>query len=128
MRAGADAILADLAARMVARRLYKTIEIGDDPAVADALVPALEAAARALLGERAPYYWAIDRAERLGYDARPGEEIFVVGHPRRGTLDLGSLLGNAGLPIGRQTFTLRIVCAPELAETFAPIAAAARAG
>ena len=59
-----------------------------------------------------PDTWTIDQAERLGYDARPGEEIFVIHHPRFGTIDLGHLLRE--LPLGRQTFTVRLIYAPEL--------------
>jgi hypothetical protein len=108
----ADPVLRDLCARLTARRLFKTVDLGDDPAAPRRLEPAADALARRTFGERAPYYWAIDRAEQLGYSARPGEEIFVVGHPRHGTVDLGQLV--AELPIGRQVSTVRLVCAPEL--------------
>ena len=116
-----DEILRDLAARLVARRLFKTLELPDDPAVPARLQPALEAAARAVLGERAPYYWAVDRAVSLGYDTRPGEEIFVVGHPRHGTIDLGQLV--AELPLGRKVSTVRLLFARELSDAFCGIVA-----
>jgi HD superfamily phosphohydrolase len=118
-----DDILRDLAARLCARRLFKTLELPDDPAVPARLQPELEAAARAVLGERAPYYWAVDRAVSLGYDTRPGEEIFVVGHPRHGTIDLGQLV--AELPLGRKVSTVRLLFARELADAFCRIVAAA---
>ncbi|MBI4508572.1 MAG: HD domain-containing protein [Deltaproteobacteria bacterium] len=121
-RGGVDPILADLAARLSRRRLFKTIEAGEDPAVADRLAPALEEAARRAMGSRASYYWSIDRAERLGYAARPGEEIFVVGHPRHGTVNLGELVRE--MPLGRQAFTVRVVCAPELLEAFTRVVGA----
>ncbi len=111
-----DEILRDLAERLSARRLLKTLELPDDPEVPARLAPELDAAARAVLGERAPYYWAIDRAVSLGYDTRPGEEIFVVGHPRHGTIDLGRLV--AELPLGRKVSTVRLLFAAELGDAF----------
>jgi uncharacterized protein len=119
--AGADSVLRDLSARLVARHLFKTVEAGDDPAVAARLEPRLREIARARLGEHADSYWAIDRAERLGYDPRAGAELFVVGHPRLGTVDLGSLLEE--FPLGREVHTVRVVCAPELHRAFADVVA-----
>ena len=115
--AGADdPVVRDLSGRLSGRRLMKTLELPDDPEVPARLTPALDAAARAVLGERAPYYWAIDRAVSLGYDTRPGEEIYVVGHPRHGTIDLGRLVHE--LPLGRKVSTVRLVFAPELGDAF----------
>jgi HD superfamily phosphohydrolase len=114
---GGDPVLTDLSARLVARRLFKALEAGDDPEQAAALAPRLAEAARAVLGERAPHYYAIDHAERQG--PRPGDGLFVVGHPRHGTVELGELVQE--MPIGRQTFTVRVLCAPELVEAFRPI-------
>jgi HD superfamily phosphohydrolase len=111
-----DAVLRDLAGRLVTRRLFKTLELPDDPELPARLTPALDAAARGVLGERAPYYWAIDRAVSLGYDTRPGEEIYVVGHPRHGTIDLGRLV--AELPLGRKVSAVRLVFAHELGDAF----------
>ena len=119
-----DAVLTDLSARLVARRLFKTVEAGDDPAIADRLAPRLVEAGRAELGEGADGYWAIDRAERLGYDPRAGAELFVVGHPRLGTVDLGRLVEE--LPLGRPTHTVRVVCAPELRARFTAVVADVR--
>lgn len=117
-----DVVLRDLAGRLVHRRLFKTLEASGDPDAMPDLLPRLDQAARALFGDRASSYFAVDRAERLGYDARPGEEIFVVGHPRLGTVDLGQL--GEELPIQRQRFTVRVVAAPELYDAFVPIVAA----
>lgn len=124
-RGGVDPVLSDLAGRLVARKLFKAIELGEDPAAAARLAPAFEEAARRALGERAPYSWAIDTAESLGYDPRPGEEIFVIGHPQHGTVDLGQLVRE--LPIGRETFMVRVLCAPELVPAFRAVAAGAAA-
>ncbi len=116
----ADPVLQDLTARLAARRLFKTIELGADPDRAAALEPKLAAAAVDALGEdRAGSYWAIDRAVGLGYDSRPGEEIYIVGHPKHGTIDLGQFLQQ--LPIGKKIFTVRVVCAPELLPVFRKI-------
>ncbi|MFH0901296.1 MAG: HD domain-containing protein [Pseudomonadota bacterium] len=110
-----DRTLADLAERLCSRRLFKTIEVAD-VAVATALAPALAELAARQFGSTAAYYWAIDEADWLGYDLRAGEEIYVVGHPRHGTVDLGQLLKE--MPIGRTTLTVRIICAPELLAPF----------
>lgn len=121
-REARDPVLADLAGRVGSRRLFKTIEVDDEPEALARLTPRLEAAARARFGDRAASYWAIDRFERFGYDAREGEEIFVVGHPRHGTIDLGQLVHE--LPLGRQMKMVRVVCAPELRDEMARIVAA----
>jgi hypothetical protein len=72
--------------------------------------------ARDRVGARAPYLWAIDRAVNLGYSSRPGEEIYVMGHPQHGTIDLGRLV--ADLPLGRRVSTVRVIMAPELRPAF----------
>lgn len=114
-----DEVLRDLAGRLCARRLFKTIELGDDPARAAEVTPRLAAVARDRFGERAASYWTVDRAESLGYKARPEEELFVVDHPHHGTITLGRLVEE--LPLGRQKFTLRAICAPELVADFARV-------
>jgi uncharacterized protein len=116
-----DPVLADLCRRLSARRLFKAIELGDDLTAADQVIPRLEAAARARFGDRAGYYFAIDRAERLGYAVRPEEELFVVGHPREAPFPLGRLVEKT---LGRQVFTIRAICAPELTDDFRAICAA----
>ncbi len=112
---GADQTLADLARRLTRRRLFKAIEIGDDEARGEALRPRLEEAAFAVLGERAPSYWALDAAVREVVSG-PGEELHVVGHPRRGTIELSALVDE--LPLGRAVTTVRVLCAPELVPSF----------
>ena len=117
--AATDPILRDLSARLVSRRLFKTIELGDDPAIADRITgPALEAA-RAVFGEAARHYVHIDRAEQIGYRAAADEELHVVGHPVHGTVTLGRLLED--LALGRPLSTLRLVCAPELVDRLTPV-------
>jgi HD superfamily phosphohydrolase len=110
--ASEDRVLADLSARIVRRRLFKTIDLGDDFALAERVEPALAAAARDVFGDAARWYWSIDRAERLHYAPEPGEEILVVGHPRGGFVQLGELVGS------RPAFTVRVVAAPELVPAF----------
>jgi uncharacterized protein len=116
-----DETLGDLASRLTRRRLFKALEAGDDAARVDELRPRLEVAAAAVLGDRAPSYWAIDAAVREVVSG-PGEELFVVGHPRRGTIELAALAGE--LPLGRPVTTVRVLCAPELVPAFARVLAA----
>ncbi|RMH39652.1 MAG: HD domain-containing protein [Deltaproteobacteria bacterium] len=123
-RDAADPVIRDLADRLVARRLFKTVELGDDRAVAERVAPAAARIAEAAFGDRAPYYYEIDTADRVGYAAAgAAEELYVVGHPRRGAVPLGQLLED--MPLGRPISTLRLVCAPELVDDMR--AAAARA-
>jgi HD superfamily phosphohydrolase len=117
--AAEDPILRDLSRRLVSRKLWKTVDLGDDPAVIDELKKPVEEAARKQLGDAAPYSYQFDTAEQIGYHAEDGEELFVVGHPRSGTLTLGQLLRE--LPLGRRLETVRLVCAPELLPALAPI-------
>jgi hypothetical protein len=114
----ADPVLGDLSRRFLARRLFKTVEVAD-AAAAEGHAAALAGAAAEVFGEGGASYWAVDRARWQGYDPRPGEEIYVVGHPRHGTLYLGRL--QEELPVARPSATARIVCAPELRERFAEI-------
>ena len=114
----ADPVLRDLAGRLTRRRLFKAIEVGDDAARGEALRPRLEAAAERVLGARAPSYWALDVAVREVVSG-PGEELHVVGHPRRGTLDLAALVDE--LPLGKAVATVRVLCAPELEPAFKEI-------
>ena len=118
--AARDPILRDLAQRLVRRRLFKTIDLGDDPAVIDRLREPVLAAARRRFGDAASYYVQFDTAEQIAYRGGDAEELFVVGHPRHGTITLGELLDN--LPLGRPLSTVRLVCAPELAGELRPIA------
>ena len=106
----ADDVLRDLCGRLVARRLLKAIDApGEVPEAR------LQAAAEAILGDRAPYYWVIDRAEQ---SAGRGD-LHVVGHPRHGTVALAKLVEE--LPVTRQALTVRVLCAPELLSAFRAI-------
>ena len=118
-RSAEDPLLRDLAARLARRKLLKTIDLPDDPGLPARLAPQLESAAREVFGAHGNFYWAIDRSVSLGYDHRPGEEIFVVGHPRHGTIDLGELV--ADLPMERKMSQVRLICAPELVGKMAAI-------
>ena len=108
-----DEVLRDLAAALQQRRLWKTIELGGDPEAAFALAPALEEAARERLGDRARHAFTLDHAERLGYVPSRDEELYVVGHPEVGTVELGELVR-----VGRRSFSVRVICAPELLDVF----------
>jgi HD superfamily phosphohydrolase len=115
--AARDPVVAELAGRLVHRRLYKTRDLPDDAAALERLRAGFEAAATRVLGARAPYAWALDRAASLGYSDRPGEEIYVVGHPsHEGTTDLGRLVDD--LPLGRRRSAVRVIMAPELRDAF----------
>ncbi len=115
-----DPIVRDLANRLVRRRLFKTIDLGDDPKVLDEVREEVHAIAEQTFGEAAESYYHLDNAEQIGYSAHEGEELYVVGHPRYGTVTLGRLLED--LPLGRPVSTVRLVCAPELVEAMRPIA------
>jgi hypothetical protein len=115
-----DEVLADLAGRLQRRRLWKTIELGGDPAAAFALRPALEEEAARRLGARARHYFTIDHAERLGYVPKKDEELYVVSHPELGTVELGDLVR-----VGKRSFSVRVICAPELLEPFQRVCEAA---
>jgi HD superfamily phosphohydrolase len=120
---GTEAVLSDLADRFARRRLFKTIDLGDDPSVIDRIAAEVDAVARRRFGEAASSYYQLDTARQVGYAPGAGEELFVVGHPRHGTVSLGQLLEE--LPLGRPTSTVRLVCAPELVAELRPIASAA---
>ncbi|HTE53609.1 MAG TPA: HD domain-containing protein [Kofleriaceae bacterium] len=118
--AAADGLLRDLSQRMVARRLFKTIELGHDASVIERLAGPVERAARARFGESARYYVHLDTAMQIGYRASVDEELYVVGHPVHGTVTLGRLLDD--LALGRPMSTIRLVCAPELVDALRPLA------
>jgi HD superfamily phosphohydrolase len=117
--AAPDAVLRDLARRLVRRHLFKTIDLGDDPSVAARVEPRARAVAEKHFGSAARHYFQIDDARQIGYLAGAGQELHVVGHPRRGTVTLGRLL--AELPLGRPISAVRLVCAPELLDGLRPI-------
>jgi HD superfamily phosphohydrolase len=111
---GGDAVLSDVARRLVERRLFKAIDVDEG---FDREAELAEAAARVLGAERAPSYWAVDRAERQVVAA--GQDLVVVGHPGLGTVPLSRLV--AELALGRPVTTVRVICAPELVAAFRPI-------
>jgi len=117
--AAEDPVLRDLSERLVARRLFKTIELGDDAGIIERLAGPAQEVARSVFGDAAASYVHIDRAMQVGYRADAGEELHVVGHPVHGTVTLGRLLED--LALGRPLSTLRLVCAPELVGRLAPI-------
>lgn len=115
-----DPIVQDLANRLVRRRLFKTIDLGDDLSVLDQVRADVHAVAEIHFGDAASYYYHLDTARQIGYSADANEELHVVGHPRYGTVTLGRLLED--LPLGRPVATVRLVCAPELVDKLRPIA------
>lgn len=125
--AAEDPILRDLALRLVRRRLFKTIDLGDEAGAVDDLIhrirPQIQRAAEDRFGAAADSYYQIDSARQIGYRAEHGEELHVVGHPRHGTVTLGRLLED--LPLGQPIATVRVVCAPELLPALRPIAESA---
>lgn len=118
--AASDPVIRDLADRLVRRRLFKTIDLGDDPTVIDQVRGEVHSIAEAEFGEAASSYYYLDNAKQIGYSGASGEELHVVGHPRYGTVTLGRLLED--LPLGRPISTVRLVCAPELVRSLQPIA------
>ncbi len=114
-----DAVLRDLAARLVDRRLFKTFDLGDDPRVAERVTePALEVA-RKHFGSAAASYVTVDTTRQIGYVPREDEELHVVDHPRYGAVTLGRLLED--MPLGQPMATVRLVCAPELVGELRPV-------
>jgi HD superfamily phosphohydrolase len=118
-----DPILRDLSHRLVSRRLFKTVDLGDDPAVLDGLEPRIAAAAELVMGEHASYYYVLDHSRHVDYHPDANQELYVVGHPRYGTVTLSRLLEE--IPLGQPRSRVRLICAPELLEVLAPIARAA---
>jgi HD superfamily phosphohydrolase len=118
--AAKDELLRDLAQRLASRRLFKTIELGDDPSVGDRIRDRVKEVAEKEYGERAGYYYEIDTAKQVGYSVSDDEEeLHVVDHPKYGTVTLGRLMDD--LPLGRPTSTTRLVCAPELIGALQPL-------
>lgn len=119
--AARDKVLRDLSQRLVRRRLFKTIDLGDDPDVMEKVASRVAGVAEKQFGDAAQYYVQLDNARQIGYRAGDDLELHVVGHPRHGTVTLGRLL--AELPLGRPSSTIRLVCAPELLDELRPICA-----
>lgn len=108
-----DPVLRDLSARLVERRLFKTIDLGDDKAAADRVWPqALEVAERVFGTAAARSYVHLDTARQVGYLATEDEELHVIDHPRYGAVTLSRLLED--MPLGQPMAAIRLVCAPEL--------------
>jgi HD superfamily phosphohydrolase len=107
-----DPVLKDLSARLVERRLFKTIDLGDDKAAADRVWPQALAVAQRVFGAAAACYVHLDTARQVGYLATEDEELHVIDHPRYGAVTLSRLLED--MPLGQPMATIRLVCAPEL--------------
>ena len=121
----ADPILRDLSQRMVDRRLFKTIDLGDEPDIIERVQEDVLAVARAHFGADGHYYVELDNARQLGYSARSDDELHVVDHPRYGTVTLSRLL--LDMPLGQPRSKIRLMCAPELLDDLRPICEAALA-
>src|SRR5690606_2468491 len=117
--AAEDPVLRDLSERLVARRLFKTIELGDDAGIIERLAGPAQEVARSVFGDAAASYVHIDRALQVSYRADAGDGLHVVGHPAHGTRTRGRLREDRAR--GRPLSTLRLVCAPELVGRLAPI-------
>jgi len=115
-----DPVLHDLSRRLVDRKLFKTLDLGDDRAAADRLWPhALELATQKY-GDAAASYVHLDTTRQVGYLAAGDEELHVIDHPRYGTVTLSRLLED--MPLGRPMSAIRLVCAPELVDELRPLA------
>jgi len=121
--AAEDPVIADLAARLVDRRLFKTFDLGDDVHVVERIREPAAAVADRQFGGFAGSYWAIDATRQIGYVPGVDEELHVVDHPRYGAVTLGRLLED--MPLGQPTSTIRLVCAPELVDGLRPVVEAA---
>ena len=114
-----DAVLRDLATRLVTRRLFKTFDLGDDRTAAEHVWPqALEVANRRF-GSAGRFYVHLDTARHAAYLASDDEELHVIDHPKYGAVTLSRLLED--MPLGQPTATIRIVCAPELMDELRPL-------
>jgi hypothetical protein len=107
-----DAVLADLATRLTRCRLFKTVDLGDDPRLAERVAPIALGLAERHFGAAAPWYWQLDTARQVGYRADDDEELHVVDHPRYGAVTLSRLLED--MPLGQPTAAVRLIIAPEL--------------
>ena len=115
----ADAVLHDIANRLVRRRLFKTFDLGDDRPTAERLWPqALEVATRRF-GAAASSYVHLDTARHAAYLASDDEALHVIDHPKYGAVTLSRLLED--MPLGQPTATIRLVCAPELVDDLRPL-------
>src|SRR5262245_6845455 len=115
----ADPVLRDLASRLVHRRLFKTLDLGDDRAAADRLWPRALELAEERFRDAAKYYVHLDTARQVGYLASDDEELHVIDHPRYGAVTLSRLLED--MPLGQPMSRIRLVCAPELVDDLRPL-------
>jgi uncharacterized protein len=115
----ADPVLADLSARLVDRRLFKTFDLGDDKVAADRVWPQALEVAEQRFGIAARCYVHLDTARQVGYLAADDEELHVIDHPRYGAVTLSRLLED--MPLGQPMAAIRLVCAPELVDALRPL-------
>ncbi len=114
-----DAVLADLAKRLVTRRLFKTFDLGDDRPAAERLWPQALEVAEKRFGTTGRFYVHLDTARHAAYLASDDEELHVIDHPKYGAVTLSRLLED--MPLGQPTATIRLVCAPELVDDLRPL-------
>jgi hypothetical protein len=114
-----DAVLRDLATRLVSRRLFKTFDLGDDTRVVERIAPAALEVAEKRFGAAARSYVHVDAARQVGYRGGDDEELHVVDHPRYGAVTLSRLLED--MPLGQPMAAVRLVCAPELVDDLRPV-------
>jgi uncharacterized protein len=118
-----DPVLRDLATRLVARRLFKTFDLGDDVGAAQRVAPAALEIAERRFGTAARSYIHVDTARQIGYLGGDTEELHVIDHPRYGAVTLSRLLDD--MPLGQPMAAVRLVCAPELVDDLRPVVEAA---
>jgi uncharacterized protein len=114
-----DAVLRDLAERLIRRRLFKTFDLGDDIGAAERVAPAALAIAEQRFGEHGRYYVHVDTARQVAYRGGDDEELHVVDHPRYGAVTLSRLLDD--MPLGHPLAAVRLICAPELVDELRPV-------
>lgn len=117
--AAADAVLRDLATRLVDRKLFKTFDLGDDKAAAETLWPLALEVANQRFGAHAESYVHLDTARQVGYLAADDEELHVIDHPRHGAVTLSRLLED--MPLGQPMSAIRLIYAPELGDLLRPL-------
>jgi hypothetical protein len=114
-----DPVLRDLATRLVGRKLFKTLDLGDDLGAAQRIAPAVLDVAERHFGTAARSYVHVDTARQIGYRGGDDEELHVIDHPRYGAVTLSRLLED--MPLGQPTAAVRLVCAPELVAELRPV-------
>jgi HD superfamily phosphohydrolase len=119
-----DAVLRDLAHRLVRRRLFKTFDLGDDLGVAERIAPVAQEIADRRFGDAGRYYVHLDTAHQVGYRGGTDEELHVLDHPRYGAVTLSRLLDD--MPLGHPLAVVRLICAPELVDELRPVIEKAR--